>query len=77
MRRKRTAARRALLALAVLACGAALANGTPSPPHSEIREQALFFSNYMLFIDPDPYVVGPGERGRQRGDAALPEAVFP
>ena len=57
MRRKRTAARRALLALGVLACGAALANGTPPPPHSEIREQALFFSNYMLFIDPDPYVV--------------------
>src|SRR6185369_5164836 len=57
MRRKRTAAAPALLALVLLACGAALTSSTPPPPHSEIREQALFFSNYMMFIDPDPYVV--------------------
>src|SRR5215472_1058815 len=52
----RPAAPLALLALGVAVCGLALAS--PTPPHSEIRFQALYFTaGYFLFLDPDPYVV--------------------
>ena len=56
MHRGRGAAIPALLALGVMACGLALADGPP-PPHSEIHRQALYFSGYYLFLDPDPYVL--------------------
>jgi len=55
MRRGRVAAIPVLLALTVVMWGGAQAD--PTPPHSEIRRQALFFSGYYLFVDPDPWVL--------------------
>ena len=52
--RRGSAVAPSLLALGVVACGVALA---VEPPHSEIREQALYYSGYVLFLDPDPHVV--------------------
>ena len=57
MRRGRVAAIPVLLALTVVMWGGAQAD--PTPPHSEIRRQALFFSGYYMFVDPDPWVVTP------------------
>jgi hypothetical protein len=59
MRRATTAAMPALLVLGAMACGVALASDPPPPPpppHSEIHEQALYFSGFFEFLDPDPYV---------------------
>ena len=53
----RAAALPVVLALAVVACGVALASDPPPEPHSEMHMQALYFSSYFEFLDPDPYVV--------------------
>jgi hypothetical protein len=57
MRRRPPVLPWALLLCGLAACGVALASDPPPPPHSEIRFQALFFSGYFMFLDPDPYVL--------------------
>jgi len=57
MRRRPPVLPWALLLSGLAACGVALASDPPPPPHSEIRFQALYFSGYFMFLDPDPYVL--------------------